>query len=405
MDNNADNMGEGVRVRRAKKGAAARSRTVVSAGEEGAASMELTAAAPKPSPFLAGASIRYGDITAFLRQLIMMLDAGTPLLRTLKTLSQRGEKKTMRALVTDIAQYVEMGNPLWQAFERHPKYFDLVFVSLIKASEASGTLGTVLQRMVQYREQRDTLRKRLRAGLLYPVILTFVCFGVVVFIAKVIIPEFEDLFAKFEVELTPLTHAFMGTAKAIGNYWWVAVVAAAALIAVYKLWYVRNPLRRLRADRMKLKLPIVGRILLKNAIVEMTRTMAMLLRSGLSMMATLELVRNSIHNRAVSQVVQNMRDSVEAGEGLEKPMREADEIIPSVVADMLVTGEESGRLDQIAEQVADNYEVDVNIAIMTLGDALQPVLTIFLGIIVALVVLSVGIPLISMIEQLGAGGA
>ncbi|NIA12614.1 MAG: hypothetical protein GWP08_00945 [Nitrospiraceae bacterium] len=369
---------------------------------------EAVVAAPasplaKPSQFMAATSVRYGDITAFLRQLIMLLEAGTPLLRSLKTLSERGEKSSVRALVADIAQYVEMGNPLWEAFDRHPKYFDTVFVNLIKASEASGTLVTVLQRLTSYREQRDLLRKRVRAGMLYPAILVLVCAGVIVFIAKVIIPEFRSMFDKFDISLSGWTRGLMGGIQFVGDFWWLGALAAIVLVLVYKLWYVQNPLRRLKADHAKLKVPIVGKILLKNATVEFTRTMAMLLRSGLSMMATLELVRNAIHNRAYAQTLQSMRDSVEAGEGLEKPMRAAADIIPPVVADMMVTGEESGRLDRIAEQIADTYEEEVNIAITTLGDALQPILTIVLGIIVGLVVLSVGIPLISMIEQLGAG--
>jgi type IV pilus assembly protein PilC len=335
----------------------------------------------------------------------MMVEAGTPLLRSLRTLSQRGEKASVRALVADIAQYVEMGNPLWQAFERYPKYFDIVFVNLVKASEASGTLVPVLQRMVAYRERREILRKRVRAGMLYPVVLLIACLAVVMLIAKVIVPEFEDMFTKFNVELPAYTKGFMAVSKAVGSYWWVGVLVIVGLVLIYKLWYVQSPLRRIAADRMKLRIPIVGKILLKNAIVEFTRTLALLLKSGLSMMTTLELVRNAIHNRAFAQTIQGMRDSVEQGGGLEQPMRAAGSIIPGVVADMMVTGEESGRLDSIAEQVANTYEEDVNVSIAALGDALQPILTIFLGAIVILVVLAVFIPLISMIDQLGAGGA
>lgn len=402
MANNAETPGGGMkRVRRVRK--------PVELESVGAPAVEAAVeptVAPKASQgFLSmSAPVRYTDITVFLRQLIMMLEAGTPLLRSLKTLSQRGEKASLRALVNDIAMYVEMGNPLWQAFERHPRYFDMVFVNLIKASEASGTLVTVLQRLVHYRERREILRKRLRAGMLYPAVLVFACFAVVMLIAKVIVPQFEMMFSKFDVPLPPFTKAFMSTTKFFGNFWWLGVLIIAVLVAVYKLWYVQNPLRRLTADRVKLRLPIIGKILLKNAVVEFTRTLSLLLRSGLSMMATLDLVRNAIHNRAFAQTLQGMRDSVEQGAGLEQPMRAAGDIIPAVVTDMIVTGEETGRLDSIAEQVANTYEEEVNISIAALGDALQPILTIFLGGIVILVVLAVFVPLITMIDQLGAGG-
>lgn len=365
----------------------------------------LAPPAPPPPGRLAGGAIRHSDITMFLRQLIMLLEAGTPILKSLRALSERGEKAALRLLVTDIAQYVEMGNTLWQAFERHPRYFDVVFVNLIKASEASGTLVTVLQRVVSYRDRREMLRKRVRGAMFYPVILLVACFGAILFIARVVVPEFEDMFSKLDVAMPAMTRYFMGAAKVAGTFWWVAILAVVAAGAAYKYWYVRNPLRRLAADRFKLSIPIIGPILRKNAIVEMSRTLALLLRSGLSMMATLELVRNAIHNRAVAETLQSMRDSVERGGGLEAPLRAASDIIPPVVTDMFVTGEESGRLDAIAEQIADTYEEEVNIAISTIGDALQPILTVFIGVLVILLMLAVFVPLITMIDQLGASGA
>ena len=349
-------------------------------------------------------SIRSSDINNVLRQLIMLLEAGTPLLKAMKTLSERGEKASVRALISDMSQYIETGNPMWQAFDRHPKYFDTVFVNLIKASEASGTLVTVLQRVVSYRERRELLKKRVRGAMFYPAILVLACLGAVIFISEVVVPTFVDLFKKFDTALPPLTKAFIATSTFVSQHWIHGVILLAVLIAVYKFWYVRNPLRRLRADYYKLKIPIVGPILRKNAIVEMTRTLALLLKSGLSMMATLELVRNAIHNRAVAQTLQAMRDSVESGAGLEIPLRQASNVIPPVVADMMVTGEESGRLDSIADQIANTYEEEVNIAIATLGDALQPILTIVIGVFVILLMLAVFMPLVSMMNSLGGGG-
>lgn len=400
MATNADKPGGGIkRVRRVAQRPAA-----VEAEEEVVVRSEPVVTTPALRPHAAtSGSIRFSDITVFLRQLIMMLDAGTPLLRSLKTLSERGEKAAMRALIADMTDYVEMGNPLWQAFERHPRYFDTVFVNLIKASEASGTLAPVLQRMVQYRERRELLRKRVRGAMFYPFVLVFACFAVVMFIAMVVVPQFKDFFTKFDVEPPALTQVFMGAAGIVALFWWVPVLIVIGLVVLYKVWYVQNPLRRITADRFKLRIPIIGPILIKNSIVEFTRTFSLLLKSGLSMMATLELVRNAIHNRAFAQTLQTMRDSVERGESLEQPLREASDIVPPVVTDMLVTGEESGRLDSIADQIANTYEEEVNISIATLGEALQPILTIFLGVIVILLMLAVFLPMMSMIDQLGAG--
>ncbi|MCA1901097.1 MAG: type II secretion system F family protein, partial [Candidatus Hydrogenedens sp.] len=183
-------------------------------------------------------------------------------------------------------------------------------------------------------------------------------------------------------------------------WWWLPIVLILLLILVYQVWFIRNPLRRLSADRFKLKIPIIGKIMHKYAIVEMMRTWSLLLKSGLSMMSSLELTKNAIHNQAVAQSLQTLRDSVERGAGLETPLRASADVIPPVVADMLITGEESGSLDKIAEQIADIYDNEVQIAVNTLGEALQPIFTIAVGIIVVTLFVSLFYPMISMIEQI-----
>ena len=356
--------------------------------------------------------VRRSDVTSFLRQLIMLLEAGTPILKSLKTLAERSGRASSRRerrsraatrdLIADITQYVEGGNPLWQAFDRHARHFDSVFVNLVKASEASGTLVTVLQRMVKYREERELLGKRVRGAMIYPVILVVACFGVMLLLTKLVVPEFEAMFERAKLEIPAATEWFLRTSNLFSSYWWVPIAAVVLLWLLYSFWYVRNPLRRLRADRIKLHLPVVGPIVHKNAIVELTRTMSLLLRSGLSMMATLELTRDAIHNRAVAEVLQALRNSIEKGEGMEAPLRAAAPTIPDEVGDMFITGEESGRVDAVADQVADLYEQEVQIAVESLGEALQPIFTVVVGLVVLVLFASLFYPLVTMIEQLSS---
>ncbi len=352
--------------------------------------------------FLASGSIRYTDITVFLRQMIMLLDAGTPILRSLKTLAKRSERHAVRGLINDIALYVEGGNALWQAFDRHPRYFDTVFVNLIKASEASGTLTTILRRLVTYREEREMLRKRVRGAMIYPVLLVVACVAALFVITAFVVPVFADFFQRADLETPWGTQLLITLSAWIRVGWYAPLVVVFVVFLLYHFWYIRNPVRRLAADYVKLKLPVVGPIIHKNAIEEMCRTISLLLRSGLSMMATLELTRNAIHNRAVAESIQALRDSVESGGGFEEPMR-ASGVIPSVVVDMFVTGEESGRIDQVAEQIADIYEEEVDIAVASLGEALQPVFTIVVGVGVLILFIALFLPMITMIDQLGAG--
>lgn len=408
----ADGSGEGLRrIRRnpLKKSAAKKTpaKPIEEIVEE--ATPGVPAEAPSTGGFMSIGGVRSQDVISFLRQLIMMLEAGTPLLKALHTLSERGERQGIRSLVTDISQYVEMGNPLWQAFGRHPLYFDPVFVNLVKASEASGTLVTVLQRLVDYRESREMLNKRIRSTMWYPVILFVVCGGVIALISYWVIPQFRGVFEQFDQPLPPFAAWFMDTMQFLTSLPFVvaAVVALAVLYILYKLW-VSRPLNRLFADRLKLKIPKIGPdILRKTAVVEMTRSLALLLRSGLSMMVSLDLVEKSIHNRAVAEVLKKIRDSVERGAGIEEPLRDAwkggNKLVPPVVTDMLVTGEESGQLDKIAEHIADSLDEEVTISVNTLGELIQPVLTVFIGAIVLLLFLSVFVPIISLIQAQTGG--
>ena len=350
--------------------------------------------------FATSGGVRHADVTVFLRQLIMLLEAGVPILKALNTLKERGNRPAARALVADIAASVEQGNPLWTAFDGHPAHFDTVFVSLVKASEASGTLTTVLHRLVDYRTKRELLRKRVRGAMVYPVLLVVACLGAMLVICSFVVPVFADFFGRAGLEIPGPTRFLIAAAAVVRAGWWVPVAALLAAVFAYRLWFVRGPLRRLAADRAKLRIPLIGPIIHKNAVVEMCRTLALLLRSGLSMMSSLDLTRNSIHNRFVAGALQDMRSSVEQGGGLERPMR-ASGVLPEVVVDMFVTGEESGRVDAVAEQIADIYEEEVNIAVAGLGEALQPIFTVIVGVAVLVLFVSLFLPLINMIDQLG----
>jgi len=239
----------------------------------------------------------------------------------------------------------------------------------------------------------------------YPVILVFACFGVLLLLTKLTIPQFEAMFEQQQAKLPAFTQAFLGAATWFSNWWWLLVIAAVLVAVVYRAWYVRNPLRRMTADYLKLRLPVLGPIIHKNAIVEFTRTMALLLKSGLPMMATLELTRNAIHNSAVANSLQRIRDSVEQGGGLEEPMRASSKVIPSVVTDMFVTGEESGRVDEVAEQIAETFDEEVRIAVNTLGELLQPILTLIIGFVVIALFIALFLPIIFMVSEASGGGA
>ncbi|HOD51022.1 MAG TPA: type II secretion system F family protein [Candidatus Hydrogenedentes bacterium] len=377
-----------------------------SAPKKRAAAHRVTAVRDTSGPrgrSLLGSSVRRKDITVFLRQLVMLLEAGTPLLKSLKTLSRRLESRGIRNMVQDIAEQVENGNPLWQAFERHPhEYFDTVFVALVKASEASGTLVSTLRRQAEYYERREMLRRRVISALVYPVVLVALCITVLFIMAKFVVPAFKEIFSEggLEVTLPAFTQGLISVLEFLTSWPMLIVIGVIiGLFILYLLWQ-RSPVNRLLADRIKLRLPLVGRISQKYAVAQMASSLSMLLRSGLSMMVTLDLTRNAIHNQAVAQVLQRVRSSVEQGSGIEDPLRAEPKVIPPVVTDMLVTGEEAGQLDQVAEHIAQTYEEEVQLDINTLTDLLPVFLVIVLGAAVMMLVLGFFLPLISSIDQL-----
>lgn len=344
------------------------------------------------------------QVTDFLRQLIMLLRAGTPILRSLQTLSKRSSNRATRALIADITQYVEAGNPLWQAFDRHNRYFDRVFVNLIRASEASGTLVTVLQRLVAYRTKRELLNKRVMGAMLYPVLLILACTAVLWLLTNIVVPEFKDIFEKAGIQYGAMTQTVFNISDIVAIYWWTPYAVVVAILVLYAVAVKKSPTAKMLFDNLKIRLPIVGEILHKGALVDLNRTMALLIRSGVSMMQTLELTRSAVRNLYVADSLKDVRDSIERGGGMEGPLRKHSAAIPPVMTDMLVTGEDAGRVDEIADQIADIYEEEVEIKTQTLGEALQPIFTVLVGVAVIILFIALFLPLITSMDQL-AGSA
>ena len=353
-------------------------------------------------------SVRSRDITVFLRQLIMLLEAGTPILKALKTLSTRGEHKGIRNLVTGIAEYVEAGNPLWQAFAREGKHFSPVYVNLIKAAEASGSLTTVLRRLADYREKKELLRRQMRNALIYPFSIGFIAYLIIWLLSTYLIPQFREMFDNFGVEIPNFTNTVLNIADFAGGATSITIVSVVIVgtWAFYTQFWVKNPVRRATTDKLKFRLPIIGPLTRAGVVAEFTRTFAMLQRSGVLMMSTLELCRNSISNRAFAGAIQDMRDSVERGDGMEGPLRDAEKqgLLPGVVVDMLITGEETGSMDNICDQIADTYDDEVDLLVSGLKEAIQPIMVIFIGLIVGGIVIAMFLPLVKMIEGIATGG-
>ncbi len=222
-------------------------------------------------------------------------------------------------------------------------------------------------------------------------------------VCKLVVPTFTEMFSEIGgMDMPPLTRMVIGVSNVIGNYWLLWIILAAVLFVLYKM-FAASPGGRLVVDRIKLGIPGFGKIITSATVAEFTRTFALLLRSGVSILVTLDLTKDAMQNKAFGHSLLAIRDSVERGEGLQAPLR-ANDLMPPIVTDMLVTGEESGSLDDISEKISEIYQEDLDIAVSTLSGLIEPVLAILLGIVVLILVLTLFLPYISMIDQISTQG-
>jgi type IV pilus assembly protein PilC len=336
-------------------------------------------------------------ITSFLHQLVMLLEAGVTLLKAISTLASRTSNRALGGVLKDVAERIESGNTLWQSLSHHPKIFDHLFVSIIRAGESSGTLTEIITRLSDYREKKALLRNQVKSALAYPFVVLLASIAVLLLYFIFVVPEFEAMFIKFDIELPAITRFALGFTHVVLGFWWLWLLIIIG-IAVAISSFAQTPGGRMLIDRWKLRIPIFGQVVTKKVVADFAHTFATLLAAG-SILETLDLTKEAVGNAAFAQDLQQVRESIERGEGLEKPLRRST-VVPPIVTDMLATGEESGSLDRISLQMAEIYEREVENAVNSLKSLIEPVMILGLGLVVLFLTLSFFWPYISMIGQM-----
>jgi type IV pilus assembly protein PilC len=332
----------------------------------------------------------------------MLLEAGVPLLRAINTLSTRVSHRAFDSLLKDVADRIESGNTLWQSLSHHPKYFNHLFVSVIKAGESSGTLTQIITQLTDYREKKALLRRQVQSALAYPLVIFTASAAVLILFLVLVLPEFETLFISFDIKLPAITRWALAFAHGLVKFWWFWIALTAALVGLI-VAYGRTPSGRLNIDRWKLKVPVFGTIMTQKVVADFAHTFATLLNAGISILETLDLTKEAVGNAAFAQDLQQVRESIERGEGLEKPLRRS-QVVPPLVTDMLATGEEAGALDRISRQMAVIFEKEVETSVNTLKSLIEPIMILGLGLVVMFLTLSFFWPYISIINQVSALG-
>jgi type IV pilus assembly protein PilC len=345
--------------------------------------------------FKSGKKVNAEDISLFARQLATMLQAGIPMVQCFDIIGNGHDKPSMQKLVLAIKADVEAGTTLHEALARHPLYFDDLFVNLVEAGEHAGALETLLDKVATYKEKTEALKKKIKKALFYPTAVLAVAVIVTGILLIFVIPQFENLFKGFGADLPAFTQMVIGMSKFVQTKGWLLAIIFGG--AGFAFVYFKKRSRKMRhvLDRMVLKAPIIGPILVKAAIARYSRTLATMFAAGVPLVEALTSVAGATGNIVYEEATLKIRDEVSTGQRLQRCM-ESTGLFPNMVIQMIAVGEESGSLDAMAGKVADFYEADVDAAVDAMSSLLEPLIMAILGVLVGGMVIAMYLPIFKL---------
>lgn len=370
------------------------------------------------------------DLTAFARQLSILQDAGLPILRSLRILAEQSKPGRLKYSLEDTCEEIEGGATLSEAMGKSPKCFDRLYVNMIKAGEAGGALELILQRLADFQERAESLKRKIKSAMIYPVVVVTVAVAILTFIMIAIVPAFREIFTDFGLELPLATELLVATSDWVVNYWYLIPGIPLSIWLFIKL--VRKFHHgRIGWDQFIIKVPIFGPLFEKNILAKTTRTLGTLIASGVPILEALNITRDTSGNATFERMYQKISDAIKEGEAIAAPMKEnsipgfhavaalfwfcfvagpiglliylmkyKQPIVDDIVVNMVDVGEETGELDTMLYKVADVYDEIVAVLTDGLTQLLEPLLVIFLGAAVGFIVISLFLPLVKLIEGL-----
>lgn len=348
-----------------------------------------------------GGGVDSKELAIFTRQFSVMIDAGLPLVQCLEILASQQENKVFQKVLTGTRSAVEGGSTLSASMRQYEKVFDALYVNLVEAGETGGILDTILQRLSAYIEKNVKLKRAVKSALVYPVAVLSVAAGVIVLLLWKVVPIFATLFLGLGVALPLPTRIVIGLSNFIGSiFGFLILVAIVGAIIGLKVWY-GTPTGRMAIDRTLLKLPLMGILLRKIAVARFTRTLGTLISSGVPILEGLEITARTAGNAVIEKALLEVRKALEAGRNLADPLKDSN-VFPGMVTQMIGVGEQTGAMDAMLQKIADFYEDEVDAAVKDLLAALEPMMIVFLGVVVGGIVISMYLPLFTLIGQLSS---
>jgi type IV pilus assembly protein PilC len=338
--------------------------------------------------------VKKKSLAIFTRQLATMIDAGLPLVQSLEILAQQEESEAFQEIIRTIKNEVESGATLAAALQKHPRVFDNMYVNLVVAAEEAGTLDVILGRLATHIEKMEALKKKIKSAMVYPIMIVTVAIGVTIVLMVFVVPVFEKLFAGMGQSLPLPTQVVINISRIFKSY--LPIVIALVIVATIALnRYHKTEQGKRKLDALLLKTPIFGELIRKVAVSRFARTLATLVTSGVPILEALNIVAGASGNKIVEEAILKGRTSIAEGQTISEPLTESG-VFPMMVTQMIAVGETTGSLELMLNKIADFYDDEVDVAVATLSSMLEPVLMIFLGVIVGGLVISMYLPIFKM---------
>lgn len=361
-----------------------------------------TVVKPKPKPLFgsAGSPVKPKDIAFFSRQMATMMKSGVPIVSALEIIGSGHKNPRMAKLVGTIRADLEGGSSLYEAISKHPVQFDELYRNLVRAGEGAGVLETVLETIANYQENLEALKGKIKKALFYPAMVIAVALMVSSVLLIWVVPQFEDIFKSFGTDLPVFTQMIVAASRFMVGWWWAILLIVGGTIGGSIFAYKRTPKMQHMMDHLILKVPIIGQIMHNSAIARFARTTAVTFKAGVPLVEALGIVAGATGNKVYEEAVLRMRDDVSVGYPVNMAMKQVN-LFPHMVVQMTAIGEEAGALDTMLFKVAEYFEQEVNNSVDALASLLEPLIMVFIGVVVGSMVVGMYLPIFKLASTVG----
>jgi type IV pilus assembly protein PilC len=346
-----------------------------------------------------GGKVPMRQIVIFTRQFSTMINSGLPLVQAMSILAEQSEDPNLREITKQVVFDVESGNTVADALRKHPTAFSELYVNMVAAGEAGGILDTILMRLAVFMEKNDALVRKVKGAMIYPGVIMTVAGGAIIVLLVFVIPTFQRMFSEAGIPLPLPTRIVIALSQGLQSYWYVLGAAVFAMVWSIKKYYATQG-GKLVIDRLMLKAPVLGDVLRKSAVSRFTRTLGTLIGSGVSILDGLEITAKTSGNRVIQDAIMESRASIAGGETISAPLKKS-QVFPPMVISMINVGEQTGGLDEMLSKIADFYDEEVDAAVSGLLALMEPVMIVFLGVIVGGMVIAMYLPIFDMVNAAG----